>query len=184
MSGVRRVVVGVSGSPASVRALRIAAAHARRDNAPLVAVHAWSPPGGDLAEGQPAAPERRLIWKRAAAQRLQEAIDSAWGGSPAGVSIERAIVRGRPAAVLLELADSADDVLVVGTGRRGTLTRFWRGRVARYCLAHARCMVLAVPPPAMDRHARDRMSGWLFRHRELTAERVMGEVAKLAPGSR
>jgi hypothetical protein len=31
---------------------------------------------------------------------------------------------------------------------------------------------------------RGRMSGWLIRHHELTAEGVMGEVAQLAPGKR
>src|ERR1022692_4181596 len=88
VSGLGRVVVGVSGSQASIGALRLAAGHARCHNALLVAVHAWLPPGGDLTEGLPAAPHLRLIWKHAAARRLQEAIDSAWGAPPAGVRTE------------------------------------------------------------------------------------------------
>jgi nucleotide-binding universal stress UspA family protein len=177
-------VVGVSGSQASIGALRLAAGHARCHNALLVAVHAWLPPGGDLTEGLPAAPHLRLIWKHAAARRLQEAIDSAWGAPPAGVRTELRVARGEAGAVLLDIADSADDLLVVGTGRRGTLTRLWRGRVTRYCQARAQCLVLAVPPPALARKRRDRAGGWSFRHRELTAAQVLHEMEKLGPASR
>ena len=37
---------------------------------------------------------------------------------------------------------------------RGQLGRAIRGSVLRYCLAHARCPVLAVPPPDMIRELR------------------------------
>ena len=44
-----------------------------------------------------------------------------------------------------------DDLLVISTGRQGRLTRMFHGGVSRYCLAHARCDVLAVPPSELMR---------------------------------
>ena len=181
MSGVRRVVVGVSGSRASIRALRIAAGHARRADAPLLAVHAWLPPGGDLAERRYPAPELRAIWKRAALERLQGAVESAWGGLPQDVRVEYVVARGQTGPVLLDIANSPDDLLVVGAGRRGGITRLWSGRVTRHCQARAECLVLVVPPPALPKGRWNRLSAWSFRRRELTADQVMRELQKLGP---
>ena len=47
MPSMRRVVVGASGSPGSLRALRYALARAH--DATLIPVLAWVPPSGDLA---------------------------------------------------------------------------------------------------------------------------------------
>jgi hypothetical protein len=52
------------------------------------------------------------------------------------------------------------------------------GRVARYCLRHATCPVLAVPPASLGRTAG--LRGWAFRHRELTLDRAMQEWGKAA----
>jgi nucleotide-binding universal stress UspA family protein len=184
VSGVRRVVVGVSGSPASVRALRIAVEHARRAGLPLLAVHAWLPPGGDLAERRAPSPELRAIWKRAALERLQGAISAAWGALPADVSVEHVVARGQAGPSLVDIANSPDDLLVIGAGRRGALARFWSGRVTRYCQARAYCPVLAVPPPALTATRSNRLKGWSFRHRELTADQVLREQEKSGPGRR
>jgi nucleotide-binding universal stress UspA family protein len=180
VSGLRRVVVGVSGSPASIRALRIGSEHARQADVPLLAVHAWVPPGGDLAERRYPSPELRAIWKRVAAERLKRSIVAAWGGLPADVSLEHVVARGPAGPALVGIADSYDDMLVVGAGRRGCLVRIWSGKVARYCQAHARCPVLAVPPPAL---AATRWSAWSLRHRELTADQVLRDLAKPARGN-
>jgi nucleotide-binding universal stress UspA family protein len=174
----------VSESPGSIRALRIAAGHARRAEVPLVAVHVWMPPGGDLADRRSPSPYMRAIWKRAAAQRLREAVESAWGGRPAQVRFECVVARGQAGPVLLHVADSADDLLVVGAGQRGPLARLWRGRVTRYCQARAQCPVLAAPPPAPGPKPWSRMSGWSFRHRELTADQVLREMQKFGHGNR
>ena len=53
MSGVGRVIVGASGSPGSLRALRHAEDLARHSVATLTPVLAWVPPGGELAARQP-----------------------------------------------------------------------------------------------------------------------------------
>jgi hypothetical protein len=61
-----------------------------------VALHAWMPPGGDLADRRYPSPYTRAIWKQAAAQRCQEAIESAWGGPPLLVSFECPVLAAPP----------------------------------------------------------------------------------------
>ncbi len=120
MSGVRRIIVGVSGTPGSLQALRHAAELARVHSAPLVPVHVWTPPGGDLADRSHPSPYLRQIWRDAAWQRLWEAIDLAFGGVPEDVCLESDVVRGDPGDVLVGVACHPDDVLVIGAGRRET----------------------------------------------------------------
>ena len=170
MSGIGRVIVGVSGSPGSLPALRYAESLARRDDALLIAVHAWVPPGGDLAERRHPSRQLRMIWQEAAARRLSEALGAAWGGARDGVAVRSVIIRGETGPALIDIADSPRDVLVVGAGRRGRLARIGHGRVSRYCVAHAGCPVVTVPPPALQG-----LRSWSFRHRELTVDRAAGE---------
>lgn len=151
VSDATRVVVGASGSPGSLGALRYAVALARRNNAPMVAVLAWVPPGGDLAERRCPSALLRPVWAAAARERLQEALGAACGGVPQDQEIKLLTIRGAPGPALVQAADSAGDLLVVGAGRRGLLPRMWHGNVSRYCLSHARCPVLAVPYPATAR---------------------------------
>jgi nucleotide-binding universal stress UspA family protein len=126
--------------------MRYAETLARHESALLVAVHAWTPPGGELADRRQPSAYLRKIWAQAAGKGLGEAIDAAWGGAPDGLAFQGLVVRGEPGPSLVGLADSAHDVLVVGAGRRGRLARIGHGQVSRYCLAHAVCPVVAVPP--------------------------------------
>jgi len=169
VSGVRRFIVGVSGSPGSLQALRHAADLARADDASLVPVLAWTPPGGDLADRRHPSPYLRQIWRDAARQRLREAIDLALGGVPEDVCVESDVVRGDPGDVLVGMACHPDDVLVIGAGRRGTLARALSCRVSRYCLAHAQCPVIAVPPSELAQVSHG-LRGWAFRHRGLSPD--------------
>jgi hypothetical protein len=82
VDGRRRVIVGVSESVRSLQALRCAAAEALMRDSVLVAVHAWIPPGGDLAERRFPSAELRRTWRDAARQRLWDAFDAAFGGMP------------------------------------------------------------------------------------------------------
>jgi len=175
VSGVRRVVVGVSASPGSIPALRYAASIARLEDAPLIAVHAWVPPDGDIAYRRHPCVDLRRVWEKAARRRLQGAFEAAWGCVPDGLALRPAVLHSEPGPALVEVACSGDDLLVVGTGRRGRLARIGHGRVSRYCLARARCPVLAVPPPALARTAGHRLRAWSFRHRELTVARALPE---------
>jgi nucleotide-binding universal stress UspA family protein len=111
--GVDRLIVGTSGSPGSLQALRYGESLARAHHAVLVPVIAWELPGGD--------------------------------------------------------------VLVMGAGRRGTLGRLVFAKVGHYCVAHAQCPVMAVPPPALVREFGHGRPARIFWRRSLTPERVLGD---------
>ena len=165
MPTVRRIIVGVHGSLGSLQALRYAADEARQRDVPLIPVIAWLPPGGDLAERRHSSPYLRKIWRDAAWERLNAAFDDGLGGMPADVRVEPHVERGETGPVLVDLADQPDDLLIIGTGRRGHLRRLIRGSVTRYCLAYANCPVLAVPPSAlMDEIGHGLLSWHLRRH--------------------
>jgi hypothetical protein len=82
-------------------------------------------------------------------------------------------IRGEPGPALVDAASFTGDLLVVGAGRRGWMARIWHGRVSRYCLTHALCPVVTVPPPALARTAGQGLRAWSFRHRELTVDRAL-----------
>ncbi|MEV8017952.1 universal stress protein [Streptomyces sp. NPDC086554] len=142
-----RVVVGVSGSLASLAALRAAAGEARRSGRVLVAVIAWEPPEGEGLYLR--RPDRAWArhWQDAARASLDRAFEEAFGGSPQGVTVERWVVRDRPGRALCGLVQRGDDLLVLGTRRR------W-SRTGRHVHAHAGCPVMTVPGPSAPRHAR------------------------------
>ncbi len=175
MTLARRIVVGASDTPGSIRAMRHAADLAARSDATLVVVHAWVPPGGDMADRRAPSPILREAWQRAAWQRIRHCVDSAWGGMPGDVQTSLVVARGVAGEVLTDLASGMDDLLIVGAGRRGPLARFGHGRVTRYCMAHAACPVLAVPPATLASHAGRGLRG-VFRHHGLSADQVAREL--------
>jgi nucleotide-binding universal stress UspA family protein len=63
--------------------------------------------------------------------------------------VQPVVVRGKAGPALVQVAHQPDDLLVLGSGERGWPARLFHGRVARYCVAHAACQVLTVPPPAL-----------------------------------
>jgi len=164
MSAVCRVIAGVSGSPRNLRALRYAAALARGHDAALILLLAWVPPGGEAAERGYPSPYLRREWEQAAGERLRDALAAAFGGLPADVVVEPLAVRGPAGPVLVRAASRAGDLLVIGAGRRGTAGRVAGGYTSRYCLAHAACPVLAIPPSPLELEAGHGLLRWAFRH--------------------
>ncbi|MFD4601166.1 universal stress protein [Streptomyces sp. NPDC058464] len=145
-----RVVVGVSGSLGSVTALCRAAAEARRREAELWPVLAWEPPGGELAARRsPVPPPLVTEWQQTARERLLDVLDQVFGDARPDLVLHGTVVRATPGLALVETADREDDILVVGAGRRGWHRPF-SGRVTRYCLTHAHCPVLAIPPSPLE----------------------------------
>ncbi len=159
----RRVIAGVSGSAGSLQALRYAAEMARSESAVLAPVLAWTPPGGELADRRAPCPQLRSAWTQAAWDRLWRAIDLAIGGPPVDLAFTPQVGRGPAGQVLSDAAAQPDDVLVIGAGRRGA-GRLTACSVSRYCLAHARCPVIAVPPPELAAEVHG-LHGWRLRHR-------------------
>lgn len=113
--GVRhgRIVVGVDGSPASVRALRWALDQAELTGAAIQAVCAWE---GSSGRGPkvPVYPDDDPA--ELAAVKLSEAIGEATTGRDP-VEVSHKIAQGRAADVLIEAAKAADMLVM---GNRGT----------------------------------------------------------------
>jgi nucleotide-binding universal stress UspA family protein len=173
MSGIRRVIVGASGSPGSLQALRYAEELARTHDAILIPVLAWVPPGGDLADRRAPCGYLRRVWAEDARQRLRDTLHAVWAEIPADPPVRPVVERGEAGCVLVSTACCPGDLLVVGAGRRAALARVITGKVRRYCLAHAHCPVLAVPPPALAQEIGHGLLGWVFWHRPLTPDRVL-----------
>ncbi len=167
MPRVRRIIVGVHGSLGNLQALRYAADEARERNVPLLAVIAWVPPGGDMAERRHSSPYLRKIWRDAAWERLWAAFDAGLGGVPADLTVEPQVARGETGPVLVDAANHPDDLLIIGTGRRAGIGRVLNRSVSRYCLAHARCPVLAVPPSALMDEMSHGLRSWQLRRHAL-----------------
>lgn len=147
---VRRVLVGVTGTPGNLTALHRAAAEARGRHAELWAVLAWSSPGGELGNRNGLGTAALVECRAAAVERLREVLGAAFGAVRPGVTLAGLTVRGTPGAALVDVARGPDDLLVVGTGSRAPLRRLLRPSVARYCMLHAACPVLAVPPSPLQ----------------------------------
>jgi nucleotide-binding universal stress UspA family protein len=163
-SGARRIIAGVSGSPRNLPALRRAADLADALDATLLPVHVWAPPAMELASHQ--FPSERLYqeWEDGAWQRLWDALDAAFGGLPPTLRVQPVIAQGTPGWTLVSAASRADDVLVIGMGRKGRARRLWHGTVSRYCLAHATCPVVAIPPPELQSALRHGLASRVLRH--------------------
>ena len=180
MFGVDRLIVGTSGSPGSLQALRYAEAVARACEAALIPVIAWEPPGGDRSDRIHFSGDLRQACRDLACQQLRDSLLAVWGEIPGDPRVQPHVARGPAGRVLVDLARRPGDVLVVGAGRRGALARMACSRVSRYCLAHAQCPVLAIPPPVLASELRHGRLGWMFWHRSLTPERILRDQPKPA----
>ena len=167
MGALRRIIVGVHGTLGSLQALRWAADEAEERQVPLVAVTAWVPPGGDMAERSHPSPYLRKVWQEAALKRLNDAFDDCLGGIPDDLRMRLFVERGDAGQVLVDVADQPGDLLVIGSGRRNPLGRALHRSVGRYCLAHAHCPVVAVPPSALMDEMRHGLLPWPLRGRRV-----------------
>jgi nucleotide-binding universal stress UspA family protein len=141
------IVVGVDHSEGAKAAVRFAFDEAKLRQATLRAVHAWeygyinapdlegSFPvvGADLKEVRDAA-------ERALDKTLREA-----DAETDSVEIERRVVEGRPAGVLVDESRDAD-LLVVGSRGHGGFVGLLLGSVSQQVAHHASCPVVIVHP--------------------------------------
>jgi len=170
--GAGRVLVGTSGSPGSLHctALRYGEGLACALDAVLIPVIAWEPPGGDWVG--PSGGLRRAC-RDLACRRLRDALMAVWGDVPGDPQVRPHVERGPAGWVLVNLASRPDDVLVVGSGRRGAPGRLAFSKVSRYCLARAQCPVVAIPPPALAGELGHGRLARAFWRRSLTPEQVL-----------
>ncbi len=135
------VVVGVDGSPGSLRALRWA--QAREDRfGPLRPVLVWEYPlwsSASLMAGAGAMPPAEQMHRAAT-----EALETALGELDPGL-LERAVVReGSTSTVLLEEAETAS-LLVVGSRGHGALVSALLHSVGASCAAHTPVPMVVIP---------------------------------------
>lgn len=138
------IVVGFDGSPDATRALAWACDTAIAKRLPLLVVTAVE------ARRLPATSIVRPPTEEdleAALQRAQEEVDRLLAGlRETPVDYLVVAVAGQPAAVLLEEADGADQ-LVVGSRGLGGVSRLLVGSVSSQVVNHAHCPVTVVPAP-------------------------------------
>src|SRR6185437_8025139 len=140
------IVVGVDHSEGAKAALRFAVEEAKLRLATLRVVHAWQygyigatgleggafpALGGDIKELRDGA-------ETALEETLRDSIPET-----DTVEIERRVVEGRPAAVLVDESQGAD-LLVVGSRGYGGFTGLLLGSVSQQCAHHAACPVVIV----------------------------------------
>lgn len=139
-AGEKRVVVGVDGSPASLRALAFAKEEARLRGARLHVVHAFV---AATLQGVRVPVDYYEEVEREAEAVLDRAMGSV--GTPGEESPEttRSVVAGSAAALLVEASRGAE-LLVLGSRGLGGFQSFLLGSVSMECVHHAHCPVAVV----------------------------------------
>lgn len=144
------IVVGVDNSDGAAQALRFAVEEAKLRKATLRVVHAWqfgyvglaglagfSPAGAELDE---------LVDM---AESALDAILQEFAPDADGVLVERRVVEGPPATVLVDESRETD-LLIVGSRGHGGFAGLLLGSVSHQCAHHAACPVVIVHPFAEE----------------------------------
>ena len=143
---VAAVVVGVDGSAGANAALRWALAEARLRKAPLRIVHTWRSSYVGGADGFTNTLDVDVSDLYRAAEELLEKVIGEVVGEVEDVRIERQVVQGSAAEVLVG-AVAAGDLLVVGSRGHGGFAGLLLGSVSQQCVHHAPCTVVVVHSP-------------------------------------
>jgi nucleotide-binding universal stress UspA family protein len=152
------VVVGVDGSAGSAEALRWALAEARLREIRLRVVYAVTFDYPTDAEEGSAGKRSMLgsLGPNAVINRAQETAEDLLertvvevADDAGGVEIERQLIPGAAAEVLVN-AVGGDDLLVVGSRGHGGFTDLLLGSVSQQCVHHAPCPVVVVHSRAGD----------------------------------
>ncbi|KGM13333.1 universal stress protein [Cellulomonas bogoriensis] len=139
---VRRIVVGVDGSPAAEAALSCAIRQAEIWDAELTAV-AGVPVGSGtgILAWLPSSVDHEAVL-RDVAEGLDVVVDRALADHP-GVQVRRHVLDGTGAALLTEFS-TAVDLVVVGSRGRGGFAGLLLGSTSQAVLHHAVCPVMVV----------------------------------------
>jgi nucleotide-binding universal stress UspA family protein len=140
---VRRIIVGVDGSPSSVTALRWAIAEAEHTGDTVEAVIAWQVPISAGGYGwAPVLMDNGANLEAVAEKTLAQTIDDVVPPE-SSVNVEQRVVEGNPNTVLIGESARAD-LLVVGSRGHGTFASALLGSVSQNCAHHAKCPVVIV----------------------------------------
>lgn len=135
------VVVGVDGSDAGAAAVAQAFEEASLRSTELVALHAWTDYGSDLAYA--AAHQFVVDWgvvERRQREMLTKSL-SGWQEKFPDVVVRQVVVRDRPVRALLDAAAHAQ-LLVVGSRGHGGLAGMLLGSTSQALVYHAPCPLL------------------------------------------
>ena len=145
------IVVGVDHSAGAEAALRFALTEARLRKARLRVVHTWMLGATGAGWGLAAAPYITAEFSElgSAAEAALDATIQEVVADASDVQIERRVVQGAPASVLLDESRQAD-LLVVGSRGLGGFRGLLLGSVSQQCAQHAGCPIVIVHAPADD----------------------------------
>lgn len=164
---IRRIVVGIDGSPASDLALRWSLEEGALRQVPVSAVHAWQPPPvGEFVVPPGEASERLAAVVVDDARAIAAASDQRSG-------FDAAVMPGAPVPVLVD--ESRGGLLVVGTRGRRWLHENVVGTVASRCADDAECPVVVIRPALWTETAPTARS---------RAARTPGREARVLPSRR
>jgi nucleotide-binding universal stress UspA family protein len=143
------IIVGVDRSAGAEEALRFAFQEAQLRGATLRAIHAWQFGyiGAPSLEGAVPVLGAGLDEHRSAAGAVLDAMVREAIPDSGDVEIERRVVEGAAAAVLVEESRGAD-LLVVGSRGHGGFAQLLLGSVSQQCAHYAECPVVIVRPRA------------------------------------
>jgi nucleotide-binding universal stress UspA family protein len=144
---LRKIIVGVDGSPGATEALRFALEEAEVIGGLVVALSAWQIPPGAYGGPESVALAHELF-KKEGQSHLERCLESS-GAAQSAVAVEPRLVKGDARHVLCRAANSAD-MLVVGSRGLGAVRSLLLGSVSMYCVHHAACPVVIVPPRRRD----------------------------------
>jgi nucleotide-binding universal stress UspA family protein len=143
-SGQERIVVGIDGSPEATAALSWAIDEARLRGVGLRVIHVF--PALISLVGTIA----HEYWPQVAKE--QEAMfDQVMAAAPAmdDLDVERSLIHGNPAEVLVESSRGAN-LLVIGYRGRGGFRGMLLGSVSTHCVHQAHCPVVVIRQERYD----------------------------------
>lgn len=177
MRHIKRIVVGVDGSEASMSAARWALHEAHRSGATLTVVHVWQ--SSIALIGCSPQQASHIGWMVDAAQRVLDGVIKRLRAEAeaAHVTLDPVLIPGEPGQVLVDESTDADMLVVGSHGRseHGGIGRAVLGSVSAYCVHHATCSTLIVPSRPLAEHRREWLS-LVNGERELALRSAAREV--------
>jgi nucleotide-binding universal stress UspA family protein len=142
-----RVVVGVDDTSAARWALAWAVGEARLRELPLLVVHAIPPAEAGLqAAGLPLPADVATLQRECAVALCEMLADMT---IPPDLEVTTVCPYGYPGETLTRLTHDGD-LLVIGRGERGLLSRMLTASVRGYCARYAAATLVVVPVPSLD----------------------------------